>query len=693
MGLSRLQESFAYRRERGELAFVTYVTGGYDDGESCTVQLLLAMQRGGADVIEIGIPFSDPVADGPTIQIAGAVSLAKGITLDSCLRMVSAARSKNLTKPVLFMTYFNPLMRYGLRRVCEASASAGVDGFIVVDLPIESMVGPAFWGDSRGHTSGSASLSDLCREFDLSLVPLIAPTTTVSRMRRLIDFSSSFVYVNLMGVTGTKDLTTYESNLGAALKILTDISNYQNRKIEDKATKSDGRDDGTGEKLCGGSHVPVVLGFGVSSGEHVRLLSGPKMKGLIDGFVVGSAIVNQITSVEEAEGITVGKNERNAMTAVDVLKAKCDKVENICSSIGQCRQICRDNKSEESSNGTALTKPDGFENGSEGALGSTKLWQFGHYGGRYIPETLMAAHEQLDEHFKIAMKDPEFLNLLGQYRHQFINGPTPIHFAKRLSRHCEGAQIWFKREELAHTGSHKLNNALGQCLLAKRMGKTRIIAETGAGQHGVATATACAVLGLSCVVYMGAVDAQRQHLNVFRIQMLGGKVVPVTSGSRTLKDAVNEALKDWVSSVTTTHYVIGSAIGPHPFPDMVREFQACIGREARAQMLCEGEFKNCGGPGRLPDVVVACVGGGSNAIGMFSGFLKDENVALVGVEGGGKSGPTTHGTGCHAAPLSAGFSQAVFHCLIVWHLLEGSGTLVIFYCQVPPAFCTATILT
>eukprot|EP00922_Rhytidocystis_sp_ex-Travisia-forbesii_P061978 GHVS01091784.1.p1 GENE.GHVS01091784.1~~GHVS01091784.1.p1 ORF type:complete len:403 (+),score=45.38 GHVS01091784.1:189-1397(+) len=273
----------------------------------------------------------------------------------------------------------------------------------------------------------------------------------------------------------------------------------------------------------------------------------------------------------------------------------------------------------------------------------------------------MTAHEQLFTEFNRAIQDETFTSEVNRLRRNYVNGPTPIHFAKRLTAAVGGgAQIWFKREELAHTGSHKLNNAIGQVLLAKRMGKTRIIAETGAGQHGVATATACAYLGLSCVVYMGSVDVERQHLNVCRIKMLGAEVVPVESGSRTLKDAVNEALKDWVASVQTTHYVIGSAIGPHPFPEIVRYFQSVIGRESRQQMLCEGEFAGSGGPGRLPDVVVACVGGGSNAIGIFSGFIDDATVKLVGVEAGGQNGPIAGRLGGHAAPLSAG-TPGVFH--------------------------------
>ncbi|GBD23394.1 Tryptophan synthase beta chain [bacterium HR29] len=267
--------------------------------------------------------------------------------------------------------------------------------------------------------------------------------------------------------------------------------------------------------------------------------------------------------------------------------------------------------------------------------------RFGDFGGRYIPETLVAAHEELEAAYLEAKEDPSFQQEYEELLRTYVGRPTPLYFARRLTEECGGARIWLKREDLAHTGAHKINNALGQALLAKRLGKRRIIAETGAGQHGVATATACAMLGLECVVYMGSEDVRRQSLNVFRMKMLGATVVPVESGSRTLKDAINEAMRDWVTNVRTTHYVIGSAIGPHPFPTIVRDFQSVIGREARAQMLEQA--------GKLPDAAVACVGGGSNAIGLFHPFL-DDPVRLVGVEAAGEG----LRSGKHAASLVAG---------------------------------------
>ncbi|MCS7186114.1 MAG: tryptophan synthase subunit beta [Armatimonadota bacterium] len=267
---------------------------------------------------------------------------------------------------------------------------------------------------------------------------------------------------------------------------------------------------------------------------------------------------------------------------------------------------------------------------------------FGEFGGRFVPETLMHPLEELTEAFERAICDPEFQAELDNLLNEYVGRPTPLYFARRLTEHIGGAKIYLKREDLAHTGAHKINNTIGQALLTKRMGKPRVIAETGAGQHGVATATAAALLGLDCTIYMGELDMERQRLNVFRMKLLGAEVVPVRSGSKTLKDAINEALRDWVTNVQTTHYILGSVTGPHPFPKMVRYFQSVIGREAKQQIL-ERE-------GRLPDYVVACVGGGSNAIGIFWEFLPNEEVKLVGVEAAGKGLQT----GEHAASLCAG---------------------------------------
>ncbi len=274
----------------------------------------------------------------------------------------------------------------------------------------------------------------------------------------------------------------------------------------------------------------------------------------------------------------------------------------------------------------------------------------------------MGAHEELEEAYLAARDDPAFGEELAYLLRHYVGRPTPLYFAERMTRECGGARIWLKREDLAHTGAHKINNAVGQALLAKRLGKPRIIAETGAGQHGVATATVCAMMGLECTVYMGSEDIKRQSLNAFRMKMLGATLVPVETGSKTLKDAINEAMRDWVTNVRTTHYIIGSAIGPHPFPTMVRDFQSVIGKEARQQMLEQA--------GKLPDVAIACVGGGSNAIGLFHPFI-DDPVRLVGVEAAGEG----VGTGRHAATLVAG-RPGVLHGTKTYLLQDAAGQII-----------------
>ena len=288
--------------------------------------------------------------------------------------------------------------------------------------------------------------------------------------------------------------------------------------------------------------------------------------------------------------------------------------------------------------------------------------RFGAFGGRYVPETLIPALEELDLEFNKAWADPLFRAEFDHYLKEYVGRPNPITEAKKLSSDT-GLHVVIKREDLNHTGAHKINNALGQCLLALRMGKKRIIAETGAGQHGVATATVCALFGLECEVYMGVEDIARQQLNVFRMKLLGAKVNPVSSGTQTLKDALNEAMRDWVTNVGDTHYIIGTAAGPHPYPYMVREFQRVIGDEARAQYLARYD--------RLPDVAIACVGGGSNAIGMFTAFVPDANVRLIGVEAGGLG----LNSGKHAAPLSAG-SPGVLHGSYSYLMQDDDGQVI-----------------
>ncbi|MGN6704508.1 MAG: tryptophan synthase subunit beta [Rhodanobacter sp.] len=288
--------------------------------------------------------------------------------------------------------------------------------------------------------------------------------------------------------------------------------------------------------------------------------------------------------------------------------------------------------------------------------------RFGEYGGSYVAETLMAPLAELTEAYLRLRKDPAFIAELDRDLKHYVGRPSPIYHAERLSKHVGGARILFKREDLNHTGAHKINNTVGQALVARNMGKTRIIAETGAGQHGVASATVAARLGLKCVVYMGAVDIERQKINVYRMKLLGAEVVPVTSGSKTLKDALNEAMRDWVTNVADTFYIIGTVAGPHPYPLMVRDFNAIVGREARAQMLEEY--------GRLPDVLTACVGGGSNAIGLFHAFLNDADVRIVGAEAAGEGIATGH----HAASLAAG-RPGVLHGNRTYVLCDDNGQI------------------
>ena len=286
--------------------------------------------------------------------------------------------------------------------------------------------------------------------------------------------------------------------------------------------------------------------------------------------------------------------------------------------------------------------------------------RFGRFGGRYVPETLTRALDQLTAEYEAAIRDPSFQAELDQLLRDFVGRPSPLYHARRLSQQCGGAQIWFKREDVNHTGAHKINNTLGQALLTLRMGKPRVIAETGAGQHGVATATACAHFGLQCVVYMGEEDIRRQAPNVFSMKLLGAEVHSVTSGSRTLRDAINEAMRDWMSSVDSTHYILGSVMGPHPFPRIVRDFQSVIGREARQQ--CLDRFA------RLPDVIMACVGGGSNAAGMFYSFIEDAEVELIGVEAGGRGSRP----GDHASTISFG-QPGVLHGSFSYVLQDEDG--------------------
>eukprot|EP00301_Raphidiophrys_heterophryoidea_P027583 c9725_g1_i1.p1 GENE.c9725_g1_i1~~c9725_g1_i1.p1 ORF type:complete len:715 (+),score=241.53 c9725_g1_i1:70-2145(+) len=565
MGIERLQKAF--QNAPATPAFVAFLTAGYPRPD-VTVDCLLGLQRGGADVIEVGVPFTDPLADGTTIQHASTVALQQGMTLKKTLDLVSCARSQGLTVPVVLMGYFNPFLAFDIQKLASSAQSSGVDGLVIVDLPPEEAV----------------TVLAVLKTHDLSFVPLVAPTSTPTRIGQLCAVASSFVYcVSVTGVTGSRNAVS-----GDLPSLLSLIRQH--------------------------THLPIAVGFGVSSADHVTSVA----EAGATGVVVGSAIVSALTSLPP-----------------DATGHQCAQaVEEVVSRLVKGRKPGH----------PMLPALDAQPINTQPAAADTfhQDSKFGDFGGCYVPETLVEAHKQLWDAFNEAINDQAFVAEIKKLRENYIGGPTPLYFAERLTQRIGGAHIWFKREEMAHTGAHKINNALGQALLVKRMGKSRVIAETGAGQHGVATATACALLGLECVVYMGAEDCRRQSLNVFKMKLLGATVHPVTSGSQTLKDAINEAMRDWVTNVRNTHYIVGSAIGPHPFPTIVRYFQSVIGTEARAQFLAATNT--------LPDVVVACVGGGSNAIGMFSAFVNDASVKLVGVEAGGKEGIS----GLHSATLVAG---------------------------------------
>ncbi|KAJ2780233.1 hypothetical protein GGI15_003608 [Coemansia interrupta] len=565
---ARISKAFATAAQEERPTFVAYITAGFPSPDQ-TVDILLELERGGVDVVELGIPFTDPLADGPTIQEAHIAALKQGTDIDLCLDMVAQARARGLAIPVLFMGYYNPIMQFGEQALVTRCAAAGVDGYIVVDLPPEE----------------AQSFRGLCAAAGLSYIPLITPSTSEARIRRLVAIGDSFVYVvSRSGVTGAR--ASLDTQLPA---LLGRIQKY--------------------------TDMPLAVGFGVSTHEHFADVGA-----MADGVVIGSQFITAMRSAPAGQ-------------AAQAARAYAEQVSGRAGGSGRRVQALAKHASDaarDTSDPQALL-PD----------------RFGEFGGQYVPEALYDCVAELERAYVACRDDPAFWDEVRSF-HAFMGRPSPLHAADRLTAAWGGARVFLKREDLCHTGSHKLNNAIGQALVAKRLGKTRIIAETGAGQHGVATATICAKLGLQCIVYMGSEDMRRQALNVFRIRMLGAQVVPATTGACTLKDAVNEAMRDWVTNVASTHYLVGSAIGPHPFPTMVRDFQRVIGCETKDQMRAL--------TGRLPDAVVACVGGGSNAIGMFHPFVDDAAVQLVGAEAAGDGVDTPK----HSATMSAG-TLGVFH--------------------------------
>ncbi|KAK0389990.1 hypothetical protein NLU13_3563 [Sarocladium strictum] len=610
--MEAIKKTFQRCKAENRPALVTYVTAGFPKPEN-TPDVLLAMEKGGADVLELGAPFTDPIADGPTIQTANTIALNNGVTIESTLAMVKEARSRGLKAPVMLMGYYNPLLSYGEERLLKDCHESGVNGFIVVDLPPEEAV----------------SFRKLCSKGGLSYVPLIAPATSDSRMRILCQLADSFIYVvSRQGVTGASG--TLNANLP---ELLSRVKKYSGNK-------------------------PAAVGFGVSTREHFLSLSS-----LADGVVVGSQLVatlhkapagQEAAEVEKYCAYLCGRDDpigADNTREVGIVEALADAKEPTGATVDAVITDADRLTDEQDSDLVAQLA----------ALHGKIPDRFGEFGGQYVPESLMDCLSELEDGFNKIKDDPAFWEEYRSY-YPYMGRESSLHLAERLTEHAGGANIWLKREDLNHTGSHKINNALGQLLLAKRLGKTKIIAETGAGQHGVATATVCAKFGMECTVYMGAEDVRRQALNVFRMKLLGAKVVAVEAGSKTLRDAVNEALRAWVVELDTTHYIIGSAIGPHPFPTIVRTFQSVIGEETKRQL----QEKR----GKLPDAVVACVGGGSNAVGMFYPFSNDPSVKLLGVEAGGDGIETSR----HSATLSGG-SKGVLHGVRTYVLQDKNGQI------------------
>lgn len=611
--MDQLKDVFRRCKAEHRSALVTYVTAGFPTVDE-TVDILLGMEAGGADIIELGLPFTDPIADGPTIQQSNNQSLKNGVNIPIALQMVRDARRKGLKAPIVFMGYYNPLLIYGENKVIQDAKEAGVNGFIVVDLPPEEAI------QFRNH----------CTKKGLSYVPLIAPATSPARLKLLCKIADSFIYVvSRMGVTGAS------GTLNAALP-----------ELLERVHKESG-------------NIPAAVGFGVSTRDHFLSVCS-----IAEGVVIGSQIITILADAPAGQGANkvqeycaqiTGQNERMNGSTRDV---------GMIETLGAAKE-----PNGVHVNGVVRDLPNGHEPGLADQLEAlntngpedptVRSSRFGEFGGQYVPESLMDCLAELERGFEAARNDPKFWEEFRSY-YPYMGRPSHLHLAERLTAHAGGANIWLKREDLNHTGSHKINNAMGQILVARRLGKTEIIAETGAGQHGVATATVCAKFGMKCTIYMGAEDVRRQALNVFRIKLLGAKVIAVEAGSRTLRDAVNEAMRSWVTMLKTTHYIIGSAIGPHPFPTIVRTFQSVIGQETKEQIQAM--------LGKLPDAVVACVGGGSNAAGMFYPFSGDPSVKLLGVEAGGDGIDTAR----HSATLSGG-TKGVLHGVKTYILQDSHG--------------------
>lgn len=621
---SAIREKFAQCKKENRKALITFTTAGFPTPAQ-TPEIMLAMQKGGSDIIELGLPFTDALADGPTIVRANTEALKQGVTLSTYFDMVKDARKMGVHVPIILMGYYNPLLMYGEEKLILKAKEVGINGFILVDLPPEEAI----------------AFRELCTSHGLSYVPLISPATTEKRIEILSKIADSFIYVvSKMGTTGSSATGAVNTALPAIIE-----------KIRQYTTST-----------------PLAVGFGVSTRDHFLSVSQ-----VADAVVIGSRLISILEENKESPAKKIeeycaeicGKNndpdDSRAIGMVETIDAAMNKEEVTPSAVITDDDIKKDGLENLGDQFAALggdlptNKPK--TNGQVLIPG-----RFGEFGGQYVPESLVDCLAELDAEWTKAQADPAFWEEFESY-YPYMSRPSSLQYADRLTDHVGGAKIWLKREDLNHTGSHKINNALGQALLAMRLGKTELIAETGAGQHGVATATVAAKFGLKCTVYMGAEDVRRQALNVFRMKLLGAQVIAVEAGSRTLRDAVNEAMRAWVTNLKDVHYIIGSAIGPHPFPTIVRTFQSVIGQETKLQMQ---ELA-----GKLPDAVVACVGGGSNSAGMFYPFSKDPSVRLVGIEAGGDGIETNR----HSATLSLG-SKGVFHGVRTYILQDKEGQIL-----------------
>ncbi|KAK9359342.1 tryptophan synthase beta subunit-like PLP-dependent enzyme [Lipomyces starkeyi] len=608
----KLKETFTKCKAEGRNAFVTFVTAGYPKPES-TVGILKGMEAGGVDIIELGLPFTDPIGDGPTIQTSNTIALKNGVTTAQTLDLLREARKAGLRIPVVLMGYYNPILIYGEEKFVKDAKDAGANGFIVVDFPPEEAL----------------KFREFCTAEGMSYIPLVAPATSESRLKLLASIADSFIYVvSRMGTTGA--LGSLSSDLPA---LCARVRKY------------------SGE-------TPIAVGFGVSKREHFLSVGE-----IADGVVIGSKLVAIIGEAKLEE-------------APEATKKFCSEIcgrtglESTTREVGIIESIAKATTTKEATPSAVTTEGDpkaelatNFLNGVVVEEDKSRQFpaRFGVYGGQYVPESLFDCLVELERGFEEAVNDPTFWEEYRSY-YPYMGRPSNLHAAPRLSEYAGGAKIWLKREDLNHTGSHKINNALGQILIARRLGKTEVIAETGAGQHGVATATCAAKFNMKCTIYMGAEDVRRQALNVFRMKLLGAQVVAVEAGTRTLRDAVNEALRAWVTNLSTTHYIIGSAIGPHPYPTIVRTFQSVIGKETKEQFY---EINK-----KLPDAVVACVGGGSNSVGMFFPFAEEKSVKLLGVEAGGEGVDTPR----HSATITGG-SVGVLHGVKTYVLQNEDGQI------------------